>query len=662
MFLIIGIITTFIAWCSAFIAGSQLYDRKKASLIDLLLFGFLILILHICTVILLCGLVIRNLHPGLLTGVSLLISAAIFIRNGKSDRELFLRLRSGAKRFIHQVSLHRFLVVCLVFFALFQVVSIGRIALAPPSVFDAQVYHLPISINWFQNNEIHVFDEVPVGRFNYATKLPKMLNFWLLAFTRGNIALIELTQYFGFILLMISVYSIAHSLRKSTFWNTATTVFTAFIPILIIEMHTLQDHMLLVALHFALIKLILDYIDGKFASKGRAIIAMCVSSGLLLAGKFSAPAHIAGIGAVFGLLFWKDVMKLISRKTIIHICTGLILIFLIGGIWYVFNYINYSSIFGPTHPQALKENILLTNILQTPYKLFEFDHRYTPDLINISGYGPFAVTVGLVLTLVAVYEAVIRLIRSILRNNSLSNESGVTGRKIVALMLSSVLLHLFYFSVYLTPYNYRLLSFTGITLVILSMHYVETSKSALLRRVTLILGVISMLFTLVTTIDTDYFSRPVKAWRDYLHSYSNDRTIVRFDYSSEKYNRDRSFVFIDQFISPEEPILYITQHEIGYDDVVVAGYYDNNLIRRAIWGGSIERKLMVKGAPGAVHSYSPFFNDDGSANDKLVSYMRQHNISYLHNNIVFYYKNPIALNPGPEFIEVTKNLYYLKAL
>ncbi len=662
MYLIIGIITTFVAWSSSFIAGSQLYDRKKASLIDLLLFGFLLFILHICAVILLCGLIVKNLHPGLLTIVSLAISTVIFARNGRSDRELFHRLHIGAKRFIHQVTLHRFLAVCLVFFALFQVISIARIAIAPPSVFDAQVYHLPISINWFQDNEIHVFDDVPVGRFNYATKLPKMLNFWLLAFTRGNIELIELTQYFGFILLMISVYSIAHSLRKSTFWNTATTVFTAFIPILIIEMHTLQDHMLLVALHFSLIKLILDYIDGKFASKGKAIIAMSISSGLLLAGKFSAPAHLAGIGAVFGILFWRDIFKLFTRKTIVHIFVGLCLMFLIGGIWYLFNYINYSSIFGPTHPQALKENILLTNIMQMPYRLFEFDHRYTPDLINISGYGPFAVTVGVLLTFVAVFEAVSRLIRSFFGKKILNSESGITDRKVVALVVSSVLLHMFYFSVYLTPYNYRLLSFTGITLIIVSMFYAETSKSALLRRFVLILGVISMLFTLVTTIDTDYFSRPVRAWRDYLHSYSKDRTIVRFDYSSEKYNRDRSFVFIDQFVPINEPILYITQHEIGYDDVVVAGYYDNNLTRKAVWGGSIERELMVKGAPGRVHSYSQFFNDDGTANGELVPFMRQNHISYLHNNIVFYYKNPILLRPGAEFVEVTKNLYYLKAL
>jgi hypothetical protein len=121
-------------------------------------------------------------------------------------------------------------------------------------------------------------------------------------------------------------------------------------------------------------------------------------------------------------------------------------------------------------------------------------------------------------------------------------------------------------------------------------------------------------------------------------------------------------VFIDQFIPVHEPILYITQHEKGYDDVIVAGYYDNNLKRRAIWGGSLEF-VYDSGLSGSgkVFTYSQFFNNDGTATAALVPYMRQQGISYLHNNNVFYYVNPVELKPGKEFVQLTKNLYYLRS-
>jgi hypothetical protein len=579
------------------------------------------------------------------------VSLIVIFWKGRKEEQLISTFQSSAKEFLTVIKSSKFLLLCVSLFVIYQAIIVSRIAIAPPNVFDAQVYHLPISVNWFQNNQIHLFEDVPVGRFNYATKAPKMLNFWMLAFTHGNIEFIELTQYFGFVLLLLSVFGIVRSFRRSTFWSACAAIFVSFIPILIIETHTLQDHMLLVAFHFSVIKLFFDLRDEKFTDSAHAIIALSVSLGLLLAGKFSAPAHVLSIVAVCGLLFIKDIIKLFSRKTVLYVFAGLVIVCLTGGIWYVFNYINYHSIFGPTHPQAHKENILLTNFMEMPYRLFEFDHRYTPDLINISGYGPFVVTVALPLAIFAFIKALSKFFKS-----------DEQGHKIIALVVSSILLQLFYFSVYLTSYNYRLLSFMAVTLVIVAVVFVSSVKTRVLQTIFLVSAVISMIFSLVTTIDTDYFSKPVLAWHDYLSSYPENRTIVRFDYSSQKYSGDRSFVFIDQFIPVHEPILYITQHEKGYDDVIVAGYYDNNLKRRAIWGGSLEF-VYDSGLSGSgkVFTYSQFFNNDGTATAALVPYMRQQGISYLHNNNVFYYVNPVELKPGKEFVQLTKNLYYLRS-
>ena len=218
-------------------------------------------------------------------------------------------------------------------------------------------------------------------------------------------------------------------------------------------------------------------------------------------------------------------------------------------------------------------------------------------------------------------------------------------KRIWAIVFSTVLLQGMYFSVYLTPYNYRLLTFTPVVLIMVSVIYVSRVNSNLFQRLIFGLGVVSMIFSFITTLDVDYFKDPLMAWKDYLHSYKEDRTIVRFDYSSDKFKQDKSFLFLDQFVSQNEPVLYVTQHEPGYDDVIIAAYYDNNLRRRVVWGGHINN--------------SPFFYPDGQAKPALIPYMREHEISYLHNNIVFYFTEPVELQLGSEFVEVTKNVYYL---
>jgi len=647
---IVGIVTTAVAFFSSYLLAGSFFDKKKASGIDYFHLGFLFFIFHVIVVVGVSGIILRNLDFGVLGVVSLIVSGVVILWKGRNEVSMLHEFRTSLAQFGRLIHKNTALKVGIAFFVVLQVIIVSRITLAPPNVFDAQVYHLPISAQWFQNNSIDLFEDVPVGRFNYATKASKLLNFWMLAFTRGNIELIELTQYFGFALLMLSVYGIMRSLKVPAFWGMMCAMLVAFIPIMIIETHTLQDHMLLIAFHFSVVKLLYDLFEGKFTSKGLGIVSVSVAIGLLLAGKFSAPAHVGSLAVIFILMFFKEMWGLIGRKTVVYIALGMVIVGLVGGLWYAVNFANYGGIFGPKHPQASKENILLTNIWEVPGKLFEFGHRYTPDLIHISGYGSFVATVGVLLALMALVK---------FRKN----------RKVLALTGSTIILHGFYFSVYLTPYNYRLLSFTAATIIILATLYVSgDGVSRLLKRVFLLCGLISMVFSLVTTIDTDYFSKPVLAWRNYLRSYPEDRTIVRFDHTSDKYRRDNSFLFIDQFIPANEPILYITQHVEGYDDVVVAGYYDNNLRRRVIWGGSLEAELLPNGEGEGVgdaetiqevQSHSEFFNANGSAAEKLVPFMKANGISYLHSNSVFYYDNPVDLRPGSEFIEVTKNLWYL---
>lgn len=616
---IFGILLLGAVFAGWYVFSLQAYKKDSLQVMNSAHLAFLLTIFHVVATVSIAGIVVKNTSWYVLFMISAVILGAVVATFRKTFQQNLMSLNFALPK-------GRLLMIGIWLFVILQVFALGRGILAPPNVFDSQVYHLPISINWFQDGEIKLFDDVPVGRFNYATKAPKMLNYWFLAFSQGSIHFVELSQYFGLILLMLSVYGILRNMKASKQWAVWGALLAAFIPIVVIETHTLQDHMLLTAIHFAVVKLLLDFVDMKFKSDRWGIMMMSLGLGLLLAAKFSAPAHVVAIFGVFGLLYIKDIFRLLKVKNIPAMIGGVALIALVGGTWYILNVLNYGSIFGPPQPQSEKEAILLTNIMQVPKRFFESAHRYTPDLVNISGYGPFAVTVGLLGSLFAV----VRYFKN---------------RKVVGIVLSTVLLQVLYFSVYLTPYNYRLLIFMPVGLIIVGIYYISQSKTSFLQSSVKGLALLSMVFVLFTTLQTDYFRQPFRAWQNYFMSYAEDQTIVRLDYTTDKYRRDNSFLFIDQFVPRPEPILYITQHEYGYDDLVIAGYYDNDLQREAIWGGHI--------------SDSAYVTSNGEGTEELVAYMRNRNISYLHNNIVFFYNNPVELQPGEEFIELTENLFYL---
>lgn len=593
---------------------------------DVIMMLMILFMAHVLLVTLIAGVLLHNTSMIVMLLVSLglsLLKLSLFKKYMHSASSRVIPLRN----FFAVVSPYTKGIAMKILLALFIIqigVSTTRIIIAPPNVFDTQVYHLAIPLSWLHDGFITLSHDVPVERFNYATKLSKALSLWYLRFG-GPIEGVELSQISGYILLLASSFSLLRSLKTSPRWALIGTILLASIPIIVIETTTLQDHLLLTSLHFALIALFFSIHDRRINPR-MAFFALALTTSLLLASKFSSPAHVAVIWGICGVFFLQENTRVIRSTSWSYLVAGIVSMVGMGGIWYIANYIHYGSLFGPKHAQSTQSNIFLKNILAIPFRFFDNGHRYTPDLIGISGFGPHVASFGLVGTISAVlarYEL----------------------KKIGALLISSGILLGIYFTQYFTLYNYRLFIFVPVMLLIISIAFLS-KLSAGVQRLLLILIPIGMLYTLVMTIYPDYHVEPLRVYRDLLEHYPHSRTAVRFDYASDKFKNDASWLFIDQFIPESEPIVYITQNEgVGYDDNVIVPYYGQDLSRRIYWGGNVTASKLV--------------TPSGYPTASLLPYMTTHGIHYIHNNTVFYYK-PVEFHfEETPLIQLTPRLWYL---
>lgn len=595
------------------------------SRVEVVMMTVVLFITHSMLVTLISGVALQSTSLVSMMAVSLILSCVtlgIYSKYMRNAISLFTQ-----KSFFHtwNTSTLTLPVKIIVVLFVFQLaISSTRSIIAPPNVFDTQVYHLAIPLMWLQDGHVSLTGDVPVERIIYATKLSKALTMWYLRFG-GPIEGVEFSQLPGYIVLLTSAYLILRSLSTSRLWSIIGTLLVASIPIIVMETSTLQDHLLLTGMHFALIALFFLIHDNRLNPR-MSFFTLALVSSLVLASKFSAPAHVVVIWGVCGLLFWKKCLRAFHSTSWTYLAAGGLSLLGIGCIWYIANFIQYGALFGPKHAQSALDNIFLKNIIAFPMRLFDNWHRYTPDLIRISGFGPHVATFGLVGTIFALIGKHQR-------------------EKVWALLLSSLALLGIYFTQYYTLYNYRLFIFVSVTFIIVSISYLSKQSRAV-QKLLYILIPAGMLYTMIMTIYPDYHVEPVRVYRDLIRHYPSSRTAVRFDYASDKFKRDASWLFIDQNIPESEPILYITQNKgVGYDDNVLVPYFGRDLSRRTYWGGNITSSELI--------------TQGGFPTESLIPFMRKHEIHYLHNNTVFYYE-PVELKlEGTPFIRLTQRLYYL---
>ncbi|UCH95895.1 MAG: hypothetical protein JSV88_03355 [Candidatus Aminicenantes bacterium] len=307
---------------------------KESNFSEQLLTTFLVYISQITFSVLFLGVVVKNL--GILW---------ILLLNGAISFLIIFMLRKTIRESIHQsykkilnfssdiFRAKDFLLYLFIFLFVIQIVLLLiKIYYLPPHVWDVFAYHLHPVAEWTQQNMIPSSIDSPVTRMNRNPMGSRLLHFWCLKFT-NDIRWIELPQFIYGLLLVLASYSILLKLKVQKNVALRYAILIYFIPLVLIESRTCQDHLVLNSLT---LMAALYFINVFYEKRYSSIIFLSLALGLLLGTKISSPQIIF----VFFLALllskgWNRVQVAgFLNKNKIQILLGLLVILLLGGYWF----------------------------------------------------------------------------------------------------------------------------------------------------------------------------------------------------------------------------------------------------------------------------------------------------------------------------------------
>jgi len=208
----------------------------------------------------------------------------------------------------------------------------------PPHVWDVLVYHLHPVMEWIQQNQIPSFIDTPSSHVNFFPLGSKLIHFWFIKFS-GETTWIELPQFIYSLMLIPAAYAIMRKISIQKKFALKYALLIYFIPSVLIESRTSQDHL---ALTVIILITALYFIDAFFpASRNPGqkapVVFPALALGLLLGSKISAPVIIC----VFftALLFSKGYNHRKVYEFLIqnrwNLSAGLLLILMLGGYWHL---------------------------------------------------------------------------------------------------------------------------------------------------------------------------------------------------------------------------------------------------------------------------------------------------------------------------------------
>lgn len=310
---------------------------RKANFSEQLITTFLIYVSQVSFSILFLGVVVKNLGMHWLVFLNGLISLFIVVILRKTVKESFNQSYEKILNFSKEIFRARdFFLYIFIFLFVFQVVSLlVKIYYLPAHVWDVFAYHLHPVAEWVQQNLIPSSIDSPVLRINRNPMGTRLLNFWCFRFA-NDIRWIELPQFMYGLVTLICSYSILLKLKIKKNIAIRYAVLIYFIPLILIESRTCQDHL---ALNGALLMSTLYFVNVFYEKKYSRIIFLSLALGLLLGTKISSPQIIFVF--FLSLLFskgWNSVQVIeFFKKNKIQIFSGVVVILLLGGYWFFKN-------------------------------------------------------------------------------------------------------------------------------------------------------------------------------------------------------------------------------------------------------------------------------------------------------------------------------------
>lgn len=273
-----------------------LADRyfREASLSLQLVTAFMFYVFQVSAVMLVLGRVLNTLAVSWVALVNLVISGVVVFLLRKEigpSTTAFGKRFSGFWREILG-SRDYGLYLLLILMGVQVTALLIKIYYLPPHVGDVLTYHLHPLVDWFQQGKVTAEVSTPVWRANINPLGAKFWHLWIVIFLE-DITWIELPQMVFGIFLSITVYALLVKLTVSRINAVKYAILIYFMPAVLLQSRSCQDHLILVCCTFMAI---LYFVEVVYEKQDRQLILLAVSFALLLSIKKHS-------GLVIGAMF-----------------------------------------------------------------------------------------------------------------------------------------------------------------------------------------------------------------------------------------------------------------------------------------------------------------------------------------------------------------------
>ena len=645
--------------CSIFIYK---YLNNEELLSIKLISIFILYLAQISITVLFLGRIIGILNWKSLFLLNIIISLVlIFIsKNDLSNIKVMINdIKNNIKEIIFSKDYLLLIIIILFIFELATILK--EIIILPPTVYDVFTYHLHSVVDWYQNGRIIDVINTPVTR---TTSMPlglDFISFWWVAFW-GNTKLVEMPQFIFSLILVLCVYNLMICIKIKKYNSIKYSILIFFMPIILIESSTCQDHIALVT---SWIASLMYFIHIYFFKKKYLVYLCAISMGLFVGMKSIAIIYflLLIICIVFNkLLYRENISFKINMNMVKKTIMLAIIIIALGGYWYIRNFVIYGSLNGNFKDEMIQLNIsswnstlaeinyrigfLGDNLKEFIPRVLDYQGMYNADATNISGFGAQFFTFGLLGYIMSLILSISDRKKKIYINN-------VVNKQVTLMLLFSGILQVAYFGIYYTPHNYRLfllLPIIGIILWAFVMEKIVINKYIIYLLDVIV--VICILFNIYVCNVSSLSETNAIAYGDTVNKLPYKyRTSINY---SQYTSTNKSWQIIDKYIPSEESIAYIADY-----DGLTFPYFDNYM-KRKIYYFDIGKYCNINGEDNQI-----------TITSEGKEFLKKNNIHILHingyvgrdflriNNKDISIKSNIPLTINDyEFTEIAEDLYY----
>ncbi|EMO53519.1 putative membrane protein [Leptospira noguchii] len=626
----LGFMTIFVFLSSMVFAFAL--RRENRSLSYLLICAYLFFVTQISMSILALGLVgpfLTALNLMILNGV--LSSFILYLyRNdliflGKFVKETFIN-----RLFKRKLKYNNVQIILSILFSIELMVLLGKVYFFPNYVWDEMVYHLHPVAAWYQDSQIFANIETPNPWMNSEILGPKFLAFWFVVYL-GNDTFLNINQYFSAIFLFLLSYRFLRFQNLNTLTSFCGALLVFHLPLVLIQTQTNQDHITLAAYAFSC--LLFAY---EFVLKNRRDIPVYfgISLGLLLSSKTVAIMYALIILFVFFIYYM--IFEKYKRRIFLQILISFAIAFVIAGYWYLKNLNELVTLVfdmsgsAASSQEATGNNFLLklfqkhgivflTNLKQMPERILDWKYPiYQADSTKMSSFGVQFFSVGIIGFLYSLFF--------------ISFSKKKKDKISFAIVLTCIGIQFSYFTFYLSDWNYRLFQLTPIVGILFGIILI-----ARLRFKTILIfayTIAVMGFNFFSTLFADY-SDLTTMKKFVMKLEQNERSVASYYHNL----KDSSWTFINQYMSDDEPIAYIS---------------NQNTFVYPYFGTEFKRKIHYID----LKDWQIINGKIRISNDRMKS-LQTNGVRFIHlrkDNSSFW--EPINSN----LVEVTEGLYFLRVL